>query len=121
MLSNLPSPLSPQISEVIESNLSPILQASADLLNFNTVYLQSHAGSAPHVQAALMMRQLLDPATMENNSKDVIRTLALEEAELEDAIRGLEMLKEWGADEKFSSDYVSAAKERWPEAIIFQK
>ena len=67
------------------------------------------------------MRQFLDPGSSEKNQQDVIRTLALEGIGLEDAVKGLELLKEWKAKDQYQNDYLAAARERWPEATAFQK
>lgn len=67
------------------------------------------------------MKQFLDPSSSENNQQDVIRTLALEGSSLEDAVRGLQLLKEWKAKDQYRDDYVAAAHERWPEASAFKK
>ena len=50
-----------------------------------------------------------------------MRTLALEGSSLHDAIRGLELLKKWKAQDQYEEDYVTAAQERWPEATAFAK
>lgn len=73
------------------------------------------------MQACLRVRQLLDPDTADKNQQDIIRTLALEGSSLEDAVRGLEMLKEWKAKTQYVDDYIAAAHERWPEATAFHK
>ena len=67
------------------------------------------------------MKQFLDPSSSEKNQQDVIRTLALEESSLEDAVRGLELLKEWKAKDQYRDDYLAAAHERWPEASAFKR
>lgn len=73
------------------------------------------------MQACLKVRQLLDPSSSDKNQQDVIRTLALEGSSLEDAVRGLELLKEWKAKDQYREDYLAAAHERWPEATAFKK
>lgn len=68
------------------------------------------------------MRQFLDPSgSGEKNQQDVIRTLALEGCGLEDAVKGLGLLKEWKAKEQYQDDYLAAARERWPEASVFRQ
>lgn len=110
-----------KIQEVIAAEFDPILPASADLSAQNDELLQKNHDSAPHVQACLRVRQLLDPSTSEKNQQDVIRTLALEGSSLEDAVRGLELLEEWKAKDQYQDDYLAAAHERWPEASAFKK
>lgn len=73
------------------------------------------------MQACLKVKQFLDPSSIEKNQQDVIRTLALEGSSLEDALRGLDLLKEWDAKGQYRDDYITAAHERWPEAIVFKK
>ena len=65
------------------------------------------------------MRQFLDPDSGEQNQQDVIRTLALEGIGLEDAVEGLELLREWKAKDQYQDDYLAAARKRWPEATAF--
>lgn len=91
----------------------------ADLLKLNSDFLGRNCNSAAHVQASLRVRQLLDPKTADENQKDVIRTLALPSVSLEDAIRGLDLLKDWKAESRYREDYIAAAHERWPEATAF--
>ncbi len=110
-----------KIQEVIAAEFDPILPVSADLSKQNDEFLQKHNESAPHVHACLKARQFLDPSSSEKNQQDVIRTLALEGSSLEDAVRGLELLKEWKAKDQYQEDYLAAAHERWPEASAFKK
>ena len=107
---------------MLAAEFDPILSASADLSQRNDDFLQSHPDSAPHVRACLRVRQFLDPGgSSEKNQQDVIRTLALKGCTLEDAVAGLELLREWKAKDQYGEDYLAAAHERWPEASAFQK
>ncbi|KAL9588617.1 MAG: hypothetical protein Q9203_002582 [Teloschistes exilis] len=118
-LKSLNEPLPPQVSEVINAELSSIIPPDADLLKLNSEYLNDNHESAACVQASLKVRQLLDPKTADENQKDVIRTLALPSVSLEDAIRGRDLLKEWKAESRYQETYLAAAHERWPEATAF--
>ena len=118
-ITSLSEPLDPKIMEVINAEFNPLLPASTDLAKHNDAFLQEHHDSAAHVQACLKVRHLLDPSTSDKNQQDLIRTLALEKSTLEDATRGLEILKEWKAKSQYVDDYTTAAKERWPEATSF--
>ncbi|KAL8736156.1 MAG: hypothetical protein Q9166_000311 [cf. Caloplaca sp. 2 TL-2023] len=118
-LNSLPDPLPPKISEVLDAELSSLISSDADLLKLNTDFLTKHSDSAAHVQASLCARQLLDPKTADENQKDVIRTLAVPSVSLEDAIQGLDLLKDWKAELRYRNDYVAAAHERWPDATAF--
>ena len=62
---------------------------------------------------------MLDQGTSDKNQQNLIRTLALGGCNLDDAVRGLELLKEWKAEPKYRDDYIAAAHERWPEASAF--
>ena len=110
-----------KIQEVLAAEFDPVLPASTDLSKHNDEFLQKHHESAPHVQACLRAKQLLDPSSSEKNQQDVIRTLALEGTSLADAVRGSELLKEWKAKDQYRDDYLAAAHDRWPEASAFQK
>ncbi|KAL8705870.1 MAG: hypothetical protein Q9201_001018 [Fulgogasparrea decipioides] len=114
-----PEPLAPKASEILDAELSPLVSPDADLLKINADYLATNNGSAAHVQASLRVRQLLDPKSADENQKDVIRTLALPSVSLEDAIRGLDLLKFWKAPAQYQDDFAAAAHERWPEATAF--
>ncbi len=106
---------------VINSEFNHLLPASKNLAKHNDEFMQEHHNSAPHVQAGLRVRQLLDPSSFEKNQQDVIRTLALEACSLEDAVAGLEQLTKSMPKTQYVNDYVAAARERWPEASAFQK
>ncbi|KAL8905972.1 MAG: hypothetical protein Q9207_002303 [Kuettlingeria erythrocarpa] len=118
-IQSLKEPLEPQVSEALEAELSPLIPHDADLLKLNSEYLAENSESAAHVQASLRTRQLLDPKTADDNQKDVIRTLVLPSVSLEDAVRGLDLLKEWKAESRYRDDFIAAAHERWPEATTF--
>lgn len=120
-LAHLPEPLSDKVSQIIDAEFSPHLPPSIDLYKHNQEFLQRHHDSAPHVQAALQTRHKLKPETKDENCKDVIRTLALEGATLEDADRGLRILNEWRADKRYRDDYKDAARARWPECSRFSE
>lgn len=120
-ISKLPEPLPPKAMEVINAEFNTLLPASTDLTKHNDDFMQEHHGSAAHVQAALRVRQELDPSSSEKNQQDVIRTLALDGSSLEDAVRGSDLLKQWKAKDQYLNDYVTAAHERWPEADAFEK
>ena len=110
-----------KIQEVIAAEFDSIISATADLSKHNDEFLAKNHESAPHVQACLKVRQFLDPGSSEKNQQDVIRTLALEGSSLDDAVRGLELLKEWKAKDQYRNDFLAAARERWPEASVFKK
>ena len=73
------------------------------------------------MQHALNTRQVLNPESKEENCKDVIRTLAIDGSNLDDAYRGLDLLTQWKAEERFRNDYIDAARARWPECSRFSE
>ena len=116
----------PQMPEkalnVFESELSILIPKDADLTKINNDFLQTHHESASHVQTALRARvDILDPSSKDTASQDMIRTLALEAGSLEDATRGLELLKNWKAEHQYIDTYIATAHERYPKATAFQE
>ena len=107
--------------DVINTEFNNILSASADLTKHNDDFMQEHRESTSHVQSCLKIRQLLDPSRKEKNQQDLIRTLALEGCDLEDALNGLELMRGWGPNSGYSKDYICAAHARWPEASAFEQ
>ncbi len=118
-LAHLAEPLHPKIAQVIEADFSPHLPPSLDLLKHNEEFLQRYHDSAVHVQMALYTRHALKPESKTENCKDMIRTLAIDGSSLDDAHKGLDLLTEWKADERFRNDYIEAARARWPECSRF--
>ena len=120
-LSTLPSPLAAQVSEVINAEISPLIaNDTTDLSAHNVSFLETHSSSAPHILAGLRARQYLDSKTLEQNQRDVHQMLDLESASLENAIAGLELLIEWNSPPIAQQAYLERARERWPEATVFQ-
>ncbi|KAL9104103.1 MAG: hypothetical protein Q9163_000905 [Psora crenata] len=117
-----PPSLPPKAFEVFDSEISTLIPKDTDLATFNDAYLQRHHKSAPHVHTVLQLRAyILDTRFNENHSQDMIRTLALEDSNLEDAMRGLDILKGWNAQHKHIEDYIAAAHARYPEATAFKE
>lgn len=72
------------------------------------------------MQAALRVRQELDPSSRQQNEKDLETTLSSKETTLEQAVIGLRLLEEWASDRAVRNDYSTAARKTWPEATAFQ-
>ena len=119
-LVNLPSPLPPKVSQVINAELTTILPEAVNLATFNSEFLAQNSSSAKHVHSFLRARQYLDPDTREQNQKDLLGTLGLEEISFQDAYFGLEILKDWEVEPAVRKEYSAKAHERWPEASVFQ-
>lgn len=120
-LANLPSSLSPKVSQVINAELITLLPKDVDLAAFNSEFLAQHSSSARHVHSFLRARQYLDPDLQEQNQKDLLGTLRLEGISIQDARVGLEILKDWEVEPAVRQDYTALAHERWPEASAFNE
>lgn len=103
----------PKFAQVLEANLD-IVPDSKDLKFYNTGYLARHGNSARKTQAGIKVQQLLEPDHKEQNEKELMATI--EQANLEEAQEGLQILKEWGSEAGVVEEYVGKAKAKWPEA-----
>ena len=65
----------------------------------------------------LQARRFLDPGTRAANESEMLRIIAEESTEMTDAVRAVEIVREWGGD---VSKVLAKAAERWPEADVFQ-
>lgn len=63
--------------------------------------------------AACAARHALDPSSKSANEADVIRTLDLPDATVEQAARGLELLEKWGSEGAVREQFGSKARGRW--------
>lgn len=90
----------------------------------NEEYLQSHRDSARHVHATVRLRQALKPGVDEAKTKsvnDLQTALGLPSVSLQDASEGLHLLRGMGAAQDAQKAYLEAARQRWPEATLFQE
>ncbi|KAK8196797.1 hypothetical protein M8818_006964 [Zalaria obscura] len=117
-LDSASEPLPDQADEVVKSEFT-LIPSSTSPADFNDAFLSKHKDSAPHVQSALAARQVLDPKSQSQNEKDLQATLELPEVQIEDAIDGLALLKQWKSAQAVQEAYVEAAKKRWAEATVF--
>ena len=114
-----PPSLPPKVREIFDSEFSSLIPKDANLTKLNDEYLQIHHESVSHVQVALQVRvYILDPASKEKCSQDMIKTLALK-GNLKDATRGLDLLREWKVEKRYIDDYLAAAHVRYPNATAF--
>ncbi|KAI9738678.1 MAG: hypothetical protein M1834_008183 [Cirrosporium novae-zelandiae] len=110
--------ISPKIKQVLGIQFITILSPSTDPEQFNADFLAAHPHSAPHIHGFLKTRALLDEDSQEKNETELLKSLEEESAELEDGIRGLEMMRAWKGDVKA---FVEKARGRWPEATVFSR
>lgn len=120
-IDNPPEPLSPKVSEIITPELDTLLSPkSPNLGEWNEAFLAAHKTSAAHVQAAASVRRQINPGSQSQSEKDLISTLGLDSASLDDAVAGLQLLNDWGSSENTKSQYMQTAHKRWSEASAFQ-
>lgn len=103
------SDASPKVLEVIKANFKRI-EESQDLKSFNEDFAKKHSDSPAHRLTAIRVKKLLgeDKAA----EKEVHDLLSLPGADSDDAIKGLETLRNWKSGEV--NAYKKAAQEKWP-------
>ncbi|EON61385.1 hypothetical protein W97_00599 [Coniosporium apollinis CBS 100218] len=117
-LDTLSEPLPPPVAKVIDSTFT-LIPTSTSLSDYNDSFISKHSKSAPHVQAGLKVRQLLDSSSLPQNEKELLATLDFDTIELQDAKNGLSLLGEWKSGSEAREAYINAARKRWPEATVF--
>jgi len=118
-LNSLPT-LDPKVAAVLKAN-SSIVPASDDFTSFNDNFLSKHSSSASHVQSALRVRHLLNPASKAQNEKDLLKALELPRIKMDQAEAGLKLLREWKSEASVKDRYLEAARSKWPRATVFAK
>ncbi|PGH01756.1 peptide alpha-N-acetyltransferase [Blastomyces parvus] len=116
----LSEPLPSGVSDVITADFDPLLPKTQDLTSWNESFLSAHKSSAEHVQAALSVRQLLNPDSKSQGEQELLSTVDLETTSLEVALAGLHLLDDWHSSQDAKSAYISQAQKKWAEASIFQ-
>ncbi|EEQ85612.1 acetyltransferase [Blastomyces dermatitidis ER-3] len=119
-IDTLSEPLPSRVSEVITADFDPLLPKTQDLTSWNESFLSAHKSSAAHVQAALSVRQLLNPDSKSQGEQELLSTVDLETTSLEVALAGLHLLDDWHSSQDAKSAYISQAQKKWVEASIFQ-
>lgn len=117
-MDTLSEPLPPPVAKVIDSTFT-LIPTSTSLSDYNDSFLSKHSKSAPHVQAGLKVRQLLDSSSLPQNEKELLATLDFDTIELQDVKNGLSLLGEWKSGSEAREAYINAARKRWPEATVF--
>jgi N-alpha-acetyltransferase 15/16, NatA auxiliary subunit len=100
----------PKVLEVIKANFKRI-EESQDLKSFNEDFAKKHSDSPAHRLSAIRVKKLLgeDKVAVEQEVHDL---LSLPGADSDDAIKGLETLRNWRSGEV--NAYKKAAQEKWP-------
>lgn len=119
-LDSLQEPLPAKVSEIVSSEFEKLLPKSQSLGDWNESFLSSHKTSVPHVQAALTVRLLLNPDSKSQCEKELLSTLDLEDASIEKAVAGLDLLDEWRSSLAAKQTYIEKAYLKWSEASPFQ-
>jgi hypothetical protein len=115
----LPESLPEKVNQILQSLSGKIVPPKSSLSSFNDKYLTAHRDCARRTQSALNVRLILDESTKSANEKDLIKTLELRDIDMQEAVEGLELLKEWSSEDSVKEQYTSAARKRWPQATIF--
>ncbi|QSS60684.1 NMDA receptor-regulated gene 1 protein [Histoplasma capsulatum] len=119
-IDTLSEPLPSYISKVINADFDPLLPKTQDLTKWNESFLSTHSSSAPHVHAALSVRQLLNPDSRSQGEELLLSTVNFKNTSLEDALAGLQLLDDWNSGQDAKMAYISQAQKRWAEASAFQ-
>ncbi|KAF2842372.1 TPR-like protein [Patellaria atrata CBS 101060] len=120
-LNTLSEPLAPKVSEVLKETFK-LVPADTSLPSFNDSFYERHSQSAPHVRAALKVRQLLTAdQSRPQNEKELLNTLSFPTVALADAKEGLALLSEWKSSREAKDAYLEAARKIWPQATVFKK
>lgn len=123
-LDRLEQPLPDKVKEVIDSCYLSKLDSKKSLEDCNEEYLASHRNDARHVQSVVRLRNVLDPGsekTKTMGADNLLEMLKLDSAELTDASDGLQLLRELGVGAEVKEKYCAEARDRWPEATVFQQ
>ncbi|KAK0262867.1 hypothetical protein B0A54_09017 [Friedmanniomyces endolithicus] len=124
-LEKLDEPLPEKARQVVDSKFLRITASKGSIEEENEEYLAKHKASALHVQGVVRVRHALHPdgsgEVKEKSAKDLQHTLDSGSTTLVQAEEGLLVLSEVvEADGKAKEAYVAKARERWPEATVFQ-
>ncbi len=114
------SGIAPQIIETISSESMALYGKDQSTAEWNEAYITANQSSAPHVQAGLKIRGLLDKNTRDQNEKELIETLSIQGETLSEAGTGLGLLEEWRSSAEVVAAYKQAAGSIWTEATAFK-
>lgn len=124
LLEEKPEGLSPKVAEVVSTTTKDLnIPSKTNSVEWNEAFRTSrnHNHSPRHVQAYLRVRQMMDGNSREKNEKDLIESLSLPNAQLDDAMAGLDILRdEWCNPSSAVKEYKEAAARRWKAASAFK-
>ena len=121
-LDSLSEPLPQKVQEVMNATFLSKF-ASKSVEEGNEEYLEAHKDSPAHIQSAVRVRNALKPGAVDTKSKgakDLESVVALDVTSLQEAIDGLHLSDEIGAESEARESYLEAARKQWPEASAFQ-
>lgn len=107
--------LPPKVQEVIKSEFTT-LDASTDLKKYNAEFESKHKDSASHVISAIKAKKLLgeDSSKVE---KELTGVLSIKDAQFEQAVEVLDLLRSWRSKEV--DGFKKKAADKWPEVTAF--
>jgi peptide alpha-N-acetyltransferase len=118
-IDSLSEPLPPTISEIIAAEIESLLPKSKSLADWNDEFLAAHSDSPAHVRSVLAVRQSLAPESKPEVEKQLVSSLDLDMASIEDALAGMKLLNSWGSGQEVKTAYRDQARKRWKEASVF--
>ena len=89
----------------------------------NEKYLQTHAGSTPHIHSVIRVRKALKTDSddkISTSDKELLSTLDFPDTTLEQILEGLRILHDLEVDAGTREEYLTAARKRWPEATALK-
>ncbi|KAF2761836.1 N-alpha-acetyltransferas-like protein 15 [Pseudovirgaria hyperparasitica] len=118
-LDALSEPLAIPVAEVIKSSFT-LVPAQASLAAHNDSYLNENKQSVSHIRHGLKTRQFLDLKTLPQNEKDLMESIKLPSATVDDVVKGISVLKEWNSEQAVRKSFVDVAREKWPNVTAFK-
>ena len=114
-----PAELDTKLKEVLQAEFASIATPGQDLGVYNEDFKSKHKDSAAHLHAAARVKYFLC-GDCKPSTQDMIDSLHLDAISLADAQLGLRILEDWKAPSESIDMYRSSAREKWPEASVFQ-
>lgn len=109
-----------QVTSIISLESKPLFESEQSVSDWNESYVTANKSGAAHVQAGLRVRGELDKDSREQNEKELIETLSIQDETLTEGVAGLELLEEWRSSAEVIAAYKQAAGSIWTEATAFK-